>query len=158
VKSQTRPTICKTRYLAAHQQIVRIDEEDTRPLEPEEETALITAAEAAIPAVDAVILSDYGKSALGTKVLGAAIARARSHGIPVYVDPKTDNFRRYRGANCVTPNLRELALASRLSVASEDEIIAAARKVMKEAGADSILAKRSDKGMILVEASGAVHL
>jgi len=158
VTSRARSTICKTRYLAAHQQIVRIDEEDTRLLDAKEEKALIAAIEGTIPTVDAVILSDYGKSALGTRVLGAAIAQAGARGLPVYVDPKSDDFGRYRGANCITPNLRELALAARLPVASEDEIIAAARKVMAEAAAASILAKRSDKGMVLVEASGAVHV
>src|SRR5437870_4618163 len=158
VTSACRPTICKTRYLAAHQQIVRIDEEDTGPLSAEEEAALIAAAEAAIAAVDAVVLSDYGKSALGTKVLGAAIARARALGIPVYVDPKSEDFRDYRGATCVTPNLKELALAAGMPVGSDAEIIAAATKVMRDAEAEAILATRSDKGMLLVEASGAVHL
>jgi len=158
VASPHRPTVCKTRFLAGHQQLIRVDEERTHDLDPEEEAALIEAAERAIPEVDAVILSDYRKSALGPKVLGAAIAQARSLGIPVYVDPKSDDFRIYRGASCVTPNLKELALAARMPVATDSEIIAAATKLMREAGAGAILAKRSEKGMVLVEASGAVHL
>src|ERR1700674_5437186 len=117
VASAHRPTVCKTRYLAGHQQLMRVDEERTHDLDPEEEAALIAAAERAIPEVDAVILSDYGKSVLGAKVIGAAIGRARALGIPVYVDPKGDDFARYRGATCVTPNLKELALAARLPVA-----------------------------------------
>ena len=158
VASADRPTVCKTRYLAGHQQIVRIDEEATHALAPAEEAALIDAAERAIPEVDAVVLSDYGKSVLGLKVIGAAIARARGLGIPVYVDPKSEDFARYRGATCVTPNLRELALAARMPVGSDAEIIAAATKIMRDSGADAILAKRSEKGMVLVEAGGAVHL
>ena len=158
VASAHRPTVCKTRYLAAHQQLVRIDEEQTHELDPEEEAALIAAAERAIPEVDAVVLSDYGKSVLGLKVIGAAIARARALGIPVYVDPKSDDFRRYQGATCITPNQKELALAARMPVATDTEIIAAATRVMLESGADAILATRSDKGMVLVEASGGVHL
>jgi len=158
VASAHRPTVCKTRYLAGHQQIVRIDEERTHDLAPEEEAALIDAAERALPEVDAVVLSDYGKSALGLKVIGAAIMRARALGVPVYVDPKSDDFRRYRGATCITPNLKELALAAHLPVVTDSEIIAAATKVMQLAGADAILATRSDKGMVLVEAAGGVHL
>ena len=157
VASASRPTVCKTRYLAGHQQILRVDEERTHPLDAEEEAALIAAAERAIPQANAVILSDYGKSVLGPKVLGAVIARARALGVPVYVDPKSDDFARYRGATCITPNQRELALAARLPVASDEEIVAAALKVLKEAGAAAILATRSDKGMALIEASGAVH-
>src|SRR5579863_6746163 len=71
VASAHRPTVCKTRYLAGHQQLLRIDEESTHDLEPEEAAALIAAAERAIPEADAVILSDYAKSALGPNVLGA---------------------------------------------------------------------------------------
>jgi D-beta-D-heptose 7-phosphate kinase / D-beta-D-heptose 1-phosphate adenosyltransferase len=158
VASAHRPTVCKTRYLAGHQQLVRIDEERTHDLAPDEEAALIEAAERAIPQADAVVLSDYGKSVLGLRVIGSAIAQARAVGIPVYVDPKSDDFRRYQGATCITPNARELALAAQMPVATDSEIIAAAAKVMHESGADAVLATRSDKGMVLVEAAGGVHL
>jgi D-beta-D-heptose 7-phosphate kinase/D-beta-D-heptose 1-phosphate adenosyltransferase len=157
VASARRPTTCKTRYLAGHQQLVRVDEERTHDPDPDEESALIAALRASLAAVDAVILSDYGKGVLGTGVLAAAIAEARAAGIPVYVDPKGDDFARYRGASCVTPNLKELALAARLPVGSDAEVVAAATKVLRESGCEAILATRSEKGMVLVEAAGAVH-
>jgi D-beta-D-heptose 7-phosphate kinase / D-beta-D-heptose 1-phosphate adenosyltransferase len=158
VASPGRPTICKTRYLAGHQQIVRVDEESADDLEQHEKAALIAAVERSIPDVDAVILSDYGKAVLAPGVIGAVIERARALGVPVYVDPKSDDFIRYRGATCITPNQKELSLAARMPVASDIEIIAAAQKVMRDAGAGAILATRSERGMALVEASGAVHL
>ena len=158
VASAHRPTVRKTRYLAGHQQLLRIDEEETHSLHPAEEAALIEAAERAIPEADAVILSDYGKATLGLDVLREAIGRAMALGIPVYVDPKSEDFARYRGATCITPNQRELAAAARMPVASDAEIIAAATCIMRDAGAGAILATRSEKGMVLVEASGAVHL
>jgi len=158
VASVRRPTVCKTRYLAAHQQILRVDEESTADLDAAEKAALIAAIERAIAEADAMILSDYGKAVLGAEVLAAAFAGAQGRGIPIYVDPKGEDFSRYRGAACITPNQKELALAARLPVGSDAEIIAAARKVMHGAGAGAILATRSDKGMVLVEASGAVHL
>ena len=113
VESPGRPTICKTRYLAAHQQIMRVDEEQVRALEPDEEARLLAAIAAAMPAVQAVVLSDYGKSVLSPRVVAFAIRRARARGIPLFVDPKSDDFRRYRGATCITPNQAELALAAR---------------------------------------------
>jgi D-beta-D-heptose 7-phosphate kinase / D-beta-D-heptose 1-phosphate adenosyltransferase len=157
VLSARRPTTCKTRYMAGHQQLLRVDEEQTHPLLPEEEAALIAVAEHAIGEANAVILSDYGKAVLGPRVIASAIARARAAGVPVFVDPKSDDFSRYRGATCITPNQKELALAARLPVAGDEEIVAAARHVMRAAEADAILATRSEKGMVLVEASGAVH-
>jgi D-beta-D-heptose 7-phosphate kinase / D-beta-D-heptose 1-phosphate adenosyltransferase len=158
VHSVARPTICKTRYIAAHQQMMRVDEEELHGLTAAEEAVLIAAIGKAIPAVDSVILSDYDKGVLSAKVTRFAIARALARGIPVFVDPKAKPFRHYRGATCVTPNLAELAHASRLPVATEEEVIAAAGRVLREAKAEAILAKRSDKGMVLVEASGAVHI
>jgi D-beta-D-heptose 7-phosphate kinase/D-beta-D-heptose 1-phosphate adenosyltransferase len=158
VASVARPTTCKTRYLAGNQQLMRVDEEHTHALTPDETAALIAAAEQAIGRADALILSDYGKGVLAPAVLEAAIARARRRGVPVYVDPKGDDFARYRGAACITPNQRELALAARLPTATDSEIIAAATTVLRDSGVDSVLATRSEKGMILVEASGAVHV
>ena len=77
--------------------------------------------------------------------------------MPVYVDPKGDDFARYRGAFCITPNQRELALAARLPTATDSEIVAAATRVLQDSGVDAVLATRSEKGMVLIEASGAVH-
>jgi D-beta-D-heptose 7-phosphate kinase/D-beta-D-heptose 1-phosphate adenosyltransferase len=144
--------------MAGHQQLLRVDEENTDELDKDEEAALIATAQDAIPAVDAVILSDYGKSVLGPVVLQSVMTAARERGIPVYVDPKSEDFRRYRGASCITPNLRELAAAARLPVGSDAEVIAAATKVLRDSGAEAILATRSEKGMVLAEASGAVHI
>ncbi len=157
VTSRQRPTICKTRFLAAQQQVVRADEESALALQPEEEEALIAALRTAISGTAAIILSDYGKGVLSPAVIDAAMVAARDAGIPVFVDPKTEDFRRYRGATCITPNLKELAAAARLPVADEGGIIAAARAVMAHAEAKAILATRSAQGMILVEANGAVH-
>ena len=156
VPSPARLTTCKTRYLAAHQQIVRVDEEHIHELEPDEETNLIAAIGAALEGVDAVILSDYGKGVLGPGIVEFTMRQARSRGIPVFVDPKSDDFRQYRGATCITPNQAELARAARLKTGSEKEVVAAAKRVLKEARAEAILVTRSDKGMMLVEASGAV--
>src|SRR6202023_3561827 len=126
IASASRPTICKTRYIAGHQQIVRIDEERLHDLDREEEAGLIAAVERALPEVDAVILSDYAKGTLGPRVVATAIARARALGIPVYVDPKSDDFARYRGATCIAPNLKELAAAARMPAVTDGEVIAAA--------------------------------
>jgi D-beta-D-heptose 7-phosphate kinase/D-beta-D-heptose 1-phosphate adenosyltransferase len=137
---------------------MRVDQEHTHALAPDEEAALIEAAERAVAEADAVVLSDYGKSVLAPKVLQAVIASARRLGAPVYVDPKGDDFGRYRGAACITPNQRELALAARMPTTSDAEIIAAATTVLRDSGVDAVLATRSEKGMALIEASGAVHV
>src|SRR5437763_12331229 len=158
VANANRPTICKTRFIAGHQQLVRVDEESPHDLEAAEETALIAALDRHLGDCDAVILSDYAKGTLGPKIIETAIARGRALGIPVYVDPKSTDFARYRGATCIAPNLKELAAAAHMRVATNAEIVAAATKVMQDAAADAILVTRSEQGMALIEASGAVHI
>lgn len=157
VASRHRPTVCKTRFVAGRQQIVRADEESRLPLQPEEAEALAAALAAAIGQAQAVVLSDYGKAVLDADVVRGAVALAHGRGLPVFVDPKSEDFARYAGATCITPNLKELAAAAKLPVVAEAEIVAAARRVMAAAGGAAILATRSEKGMILVEADGGVH-
>jgi D-beta-D-heptose 7-phosphate kinase/D-beta-D-heptose 1-phosphate adenosyltransferase len=157
ILTRHRPTICKTRFIAANQQVVRADDESQMPLQPEEEAAIVQAVLDCLPQVQAVVLSDYGKSVLGGGVIARAIKAAREAGVPVFVDPKTDDFARYAGATCITPNLKELALASKMPVGDEDQVASAARRVMAQADAVAVLATRSEKGMMLVEASGSVH-
>ena len=157
VATPRRPTICKTRYVAAGQQVVRTDDESRLALDPEErQDVLVAALEAAAPDVQAIVLSDYGKGVVSERVIARTMAAARAAGIGVFVDPKSEDFSRYRGATCLTPNLKELAAAARAPVGDETAAIAAARTAMAEAGAASLLATRAEKGMILVEADGAV--
>ncbi len=157
IATAARPTVCKTRFVAANQQVVRADEESRLPLQPDEQAALVAALEAHVDCVSVLLLSDYGKGVLGPAVIAHAVSLARARGIAVFVDPKSRDFRRYRGATCITPNARELGEASGLAVEDEAEVERAARAVMAEAEADAILATRSEKGMILVERDGGAH-
>jgi D-beta-D-heptose 7-phosphate kinase/D-beta-D-heptose 1-phosphate adenosyltransferase len=137
---------------------MRVDEESAHALSDGEQEELIASIDKAVCTVDAVIISDYGKGLLNRRVLSTTISKARARRIPVFVDPKHDDFRHYRGATCITPNLAELARAARLPVGTDAEVVGAATKVLRDAQAEAILATRSDKGMMLIEASGEVHV
>lgn len=156
--SPSRVTTTKSRYIAEHQQLLRVDEEDVgRDTDAEAESAVIEKIWNSCDEADAIILSDYGRSVLSRKVIETVINRARVRGIPVYVDPKGEDFTRYRGATCITPNLAELALATRMPVATDDEVVAAATKIVNDIGAN-VLVTRSGKGMLLVETNRAVSI
>ncbi len=156
VESAQRPTICKTRFIAGRQQVVRADDESGAGLFEAEAAALKAAVDARLPGCQALVLSDYGKSALDPAVVAHAVAAARRAGVPVFVDPKSDDFGRYRGATCITPNLKEFAAAARGPCRSEAEIAVAARRLLEGGVADAILVTRSERGMTLVEAGGEV--
>ncbi|HJE23946.1 MAG TPA: D-glycero-beta-D-manno-heptose-7-phosphate kinase [Methylorubrum populi] len=154
-----RQTTVKQRFVVGSQQMLRVDREVVRDLDSEEEAALIAEVTAAVSEADAVVLSDYGKGALSAGVVAAAITAARARGVPVLVDPKHPDSRRYAGATTVTPNAGELARATGLPVADDDAVEAAARAMMAACGAAYLVVTRSAQGLSYVPADGvALHI
>jgi len=153
-----RRTTIKTRYIAAHQQMLRADVETSDAARPETLERLREVAAAEIVQCSALVLSDYGKGVLTPEVVEALIAIGRAAGVPVVVDPKGIDYSRYRGADIVTPNRRELAEATRMPVGGDEEIVAAARWLIAQSGVERVLVTRSQEGMTLVAADGHEHL
>lgn len=156
-ESAARPTSCKTRVIATHQHVVRLDEEEAGPIDPGIERAVIATIDRHGPEAQAIVLSDYAKGLLTRAVVERAIALGTARGIPVLVDPKRNDVSHYRGADIITPNLAELRAATGSPASSEAEIIDAARHMLNEAQAQAVLVTRSERGMTLVTADGAVH-
>jgi D-beta-D-heptose 7-phosphate kinase / D-beta-D-heptose 1-phosphate adenosyltransferase len=153
-----RPTTRKLRVLGARQQIVRVDEEDSSPFETDVEDRLLEAAIRAVDRANVVILSDYGKGALSTRILREVIARCKASQKNVLVDPKRLDLAAYRGATILTPNRKELTAATRLPCESDGEARVAAAAA-QEACSANILLTRSEKGMSYFPLSGApIHL
>ena len=154
-----RATAIKTRYVAGRQQVLRADLECGPALAGKIENALMRKIETAAKRASVVVLSDYGKGALTGRIIACAMAAAKRAGIPVLVDPKGEDYRRYRGARLVTPNRKELAEASRLATAGDAEIVAGARRIARSCGIAGVLATRGADGMTLVDGGRkAVHL
>ena len=108
-----RPTTQKTRYLAGGQQLLRADAEATRDIaEPLAARLIATVRAALAEGLGALVLSDYGKGVLTDAVVAAVIGLAREADVPVIVDPKGTDYRRYAGAQVLTPNRKELSQAS----------------------------------------------
>jgi len=154
VRSPGRSTSLKLRVIAERQQVVRVDEEDLSPATADEAAALMDALRAALPDARVLVLSDYGKGVLTPEVCASAIALARSAGVRCLVDPKGRDYRRYAGADLLTPNAAELSEASGLPVATDAEAEAAARALLDRVAVGGILATRSEKGMMLVPRGG----
>jgi D-beta-D-heptose 7-phosphate kinase/D-beta-D-heptose 1-phosphate adenosyltransferase len=133
----TRPTIQKTRMMSGSQQMLRVDWEDARPVSGAARDALVASLPARVRAAQAVVLSDYGKGVLVPEVVSAVIAAARDAGIPVLVDPKGDDYRRYRGATLVTPNKKEAEQAVGRKLATPADVQDAAEELMRIAELDA---------------------
>jgi rfaE bifunctional protein kinase chain/domain len=147
------PTTVKLRVVARQQQLLRIDFET--PPSSEVLASTLAAFEQALPLCDVVILSDYGKGGLAH--IARMIGLARDAGRPVLVDPKGDDYARYRGASVVTPNRAEL----REVVGTWKDEVDLARRVealRAELEIGALLVTRSEHGMSLFRAAGAVHV
>lgn len=147
-----RPTTIKTRFLAGHQQLLRTDFERTAPIDADLAARLLEAVEAALAAVQGVVLSDYGKGVLTGDVLDRVISSARARGLPVLVDPKGRDYGRYRGASVVTPNRKELSEASGGAALDDDETtVAAAHRICETCGLSAMVVTRAADGMTIIE-------
>lgn len=155
-----RPTTVKTRFMAGHQQLLRTDFEKAEPISDVIAGTLIKAADKILPRVKALIISDYGKGLLRGDVLSVLISKARGLGLPVIVDPKGRDFSIYKGASAVTPNRKELAEATRgHATATNADIEAASKMLMKECGIDSVVATRSRDGLSFISSTAPpLHL
>jgi D-beta-D-heptose 7-phosphate kinase / D-beta-D-heptose 1-phosphate adenosyltransferase len=154
-----RSSIIKTRFVAARQQVLRLDRESTHPIRKITQEKTMKSVRAAIDNCDVVVLSDYGKGFLCSDMPFQIINYSRQKAKPVFVDPKDTNYTRYSGASLLTPNLKELAEATQLSVDGDDAVIAASNEIVRLYNVDAVLATRSKDGMSLIEASGdVIHL
>jgi D-beta-D-heptose 7-phosphate kinase/D-beta-D-heptose 1-phosphate adenosyltransferase len=158
VHDASRVTTQKCRVVAEHQQVVRFDRETVQALSPAIHRSLAEKLKDEVSRADALLVSDYGKGVVTKAMVRAALSAAHRAGIPVLVDPKVEHFRLYRGADCITPNTSEAWGGMRLSPKpGEDAVRALGRRIMRELKLKSLLITRSEKGMSLFEASGAVR-
>jgi D-beta-D-heptose 7-phosphate kinase/D-beta-D-heptose 1-phosphate adenosyltransferase len=154
-----RPTTVKTRVIAGIQQVVRFDEESENPLSTSTQARYQEAVLSCLEKASAVALSDYGKGVLSPQMCQWLMHEAQRAGKPVVVDPKGDDYSRYRGATLVTPNRQELAFAVGKDIArSSEKILAeAGLHLMDRNGLKNLLITRSEDGMTLILSSGEVR-
>ncbi|TVQ99179.1 MAG: D-glycero-beta-D-manno-heptose-7-phosphate kinase [Desulfovibrionales bacterium] len=164
-----RLTTCKTRIIAQHQQIVRIDREpECRPSSAALEFLLREVAEA-MKTSNVLIVSDYGKGIVSTPVMHRlrAICEALPHSPRIIVDPKPKNYSAYSGVALLTPNTKEAgieAIACReMSEKRSDvvhrDVLEAGQRLLRELHCKELLITLGAQGMMLFQsASQAVHI
>ncbi len=149
----TISTTVKLRVIGRRQQLLRADFE-TLPSH-EVLASKLRDYQRLLRSCDVVILSDYGKGGLAH--IAKMIAMARSRGIPVLVDPKGEDYSRYRGASLVTPNRSELRAVTG-SWRSEAMLNARAEALRRKLGLGGLLVTRSEEGMTLYRRGSRLHV
>ena len=158
-RDPARRTSRKTRVVASHQQIVRIDRESREPLSADMEDHVCRWVAAHADSFNVILLSDYLKGVLTARVIETVVAAARPKAIPVLVDPKGTDFSRYHGTTLLTPNRKEAEAAAGIAIRDSETLGQAAGLIMERAGLDNLLITRSEEGMSLFSRSGeTVHI
>ncbi|MFZ4054844.1 MAG: D-glycero-beta-D-manno-heptose-7-phosphate kinase [Polynucleobacter sp.] len=147
------PTTVKLRVIARQQQLIRLDFEEAPSAAALEHK--LARFESLLGAVDAVILSDYGKGALDQ--VATMILQAKAKQKIILVDPKGSDFERYRGATVITPNRGELRQVIG-KWASEDELTERAQALRRSLDIQALLLTRSEDGMSLYTDAGVSHV
>ncbi|WP_249976403.1 bifunctional D-glycero-beta-D-manno-heptose-7-phosphate kinase/D-glycero-beta-D-manno-heptose 1-phosphate adenylyltransferase HldE [Vreelandella olivaria] len=153
-KSPDIPTITKLRVMSRNQQLLRLDFEQR--LDAVDTATLLAQVEKALPDCDVVILSDYGKGTLNQ--VEQLIHMARAHGKRVLIDPKGQDFAKYRGASLITPNLTEFeAIVGPCD--TDVELAQRGEALRAQLELEALLITRSEKGMTLIrEGHAPLHL
>lgn len=151
VTTNRRPTTLKARVIAAHQQIVRIDEESEQPASVEEENLLLDRIEKLMPDCKVIIFEDYDKGTITPRVIESVVKKARAARIPVVVDPKKRNFLHYLGVSLFKPNLKELREGLKVDIDPKDRnsVIRAVETVKTKLGAAGIMLTLSEHGVFI---------
>ena len=152
-----RPTTIKTRFVSSGQQLLRVDEETTRPVAGDVERQLVRTVADAARGAGAILISDYGKGVVTAPVIEAARAAAAREGAALIVDSKARSFARYGAADIIKPNAAELAYAVDMPAETDLEIEAALTRALALCDCKAVLVTRSAKGMSLAVRGEAVR-
>jgi rfaE bifunctional protein kinase chain/domain len=151
VASPYRPTTVKTRLIASHQHVVRVDDESDKVVNSEEEALILNRIEKLLPQCDVVIFEDYDKGVLNASIIEKTVALATKQNIPTVVDPKKRNFLQYKGVTLFKPNLKELREGLKIEVESGNQ-------AQVEKGVALLMEKLNTRGVMVTLSEHGVYI
>ena len=154
ITDDSRPTILKTRVVAQHQQVVRIDKERVDPLNAVIVAKLVRYIESIMKDIDAVIIEDYGKGVITPALLSKIVPLAKRHNKIISVDPKEENFKYYKGISVITPNNHEASKAVGFKIKDEATLIKAGEMLLKKLNCKIALITLGENGMAVFRKAG----
>jgi rfaE bifunctional protein kinase chain/domain len=158
VADPRRTTTVKTRIVARHQQIVRIDHERREALAPETEEKLFRMLLAALKTVDTLLLSDYDKGVITEALAERVLHACHKYNVPVFVKPNTSRRLAYRGARAIVCNAKEAGFYVTRALTDEKSFEEAGRALLAHFGSAAVIITRGEAGMSVFEESSPRHV
>ncbi len=152
-----RPTTVKTRVMARHQQIVRIDRETRMHLPENRQTELSNRILSALPQMNGAIISDYEKGAVSDQLAETIVGACAKRQIPVFIGPKRRISRlpAYRGATLVSCNRSETEFLVNHALDSKQAVSSAGHALLEHFGSSAVVITRGAEGLDLFERDDA---
>ncbi len=140
-------------YHVLHQghHLLRIDRESKQEVSAKVKERIFSAAISHLPDCDAIIFADYDKGAIHSELIKTVLKNANTHNIPIIVDPKRDNFWKYKGATVLTPNHKEAGAAIQDEITDIDQLITVGEKILDRLSLSNLLITREEQGMSLFQ-------
>ncbi len=151
IKDSTRVTTKKTRIMASKQQVLRIDEEITTPIKSDIANKLFKEIEKNIESFDAILISDYAKGVVTKELCSNLINLAKAKNIPILIDPKGEDYSKYKGATLLTPNKKEASIATNLELDSKESIYKATKYLKRSLNLEYGLITLSEDGIAILD-------
>jgi D-beta-D-heptose 7-phosphate kinase/D-beta-D-heptose 1-phosphate adenosyltransferase len=156
IMDDSRPTTLKTRVVAHHQQVVRIDREKIDNISAEVLDKIILYAKDIIGMTDAIIIEDYGKGVISARLLKEIITIAKKKKKIITVDPKEDHFSYYKGVTAITPNHHEASQAMGIKAKDSQSILKIGKALLKKLNCEGVLITLGENGMQLFQKNQAI--
>ena len=158
IADSRRVTTVKTRIIARHQQVVRVDRERREPLRDETQEKLLRSLFTALKHLDVLVLSDYDKGLITDDFADRVLSAAHQLHIPVFVKPKTSRLYAYRGARAIVCNAKEAGFYVTRSLIDEKSVEEAGRALLAHFGCGAVVITRGERGMSVFEETSPRHL
>lgn len=151
IVTPSRPTTVKTRVIASHQHVVRVDDESDAPANAAEQQQMLERIEKLLPQCQVVIFEDYDKGVLNLAVIEKIVEWAGKRNIPTVVDPKKRNFMAYRNVTLFKPNVKELREGLKIDLDGKDteQVSRAVEEIKTRLNAKGVMATLSEHGVYI---------
>jgi len=146
---KSRPTTVKTRIIAHHQQVVRVDQEKKSTISSQIEEEMFNFVRQ--EKYDGILISDYNKGTITKPLMDKVLPLAKEKEIPVFVDPKVDNFSFFSPVTLLTPNHFEAERIVHHACNSDSEVEKAGQQILSQISTLYLILKRGEQGMTVFE-------
>ncbi len=151
-----RPTSIKTRVIAHHQQVVRVDQERIEPISDGIRSDIVSLVRH--ESYDGLLISDYNKGLISPGLMKKILTTAQERAIPVFADPKVKNFRLFSPVTLITPNHDEAEQIVHQACETDTEVERAGARILTRIDARYLIIKRGEKGMTVFGKGRIFHI